>query len=1162
MKKISAILAIMLILTTLPVFSEEIYETSAEVPTDFIAETAGLNINLSWNKTATYSYIRYSTTAYPTDRTEGVFLYNETANNITAEFSENTTYYFSIWGYNSTGFSTTYGTATNTTEQSIIPENIIFPDAHSGDYQLVPDLEMNTTTNLHTICLESDEYGWSDDPMNSGTSGYVDVYVNGTMVLSDVTLSGGLGPVCHSFPANEGENITTDYTAGSAPSGNYYSINAPNGSQIAEDGAGSTVPTGISCNASESSMKSFSHVDCLDDWRDYNTMNPKNDTTETMIYNLSSSSSDIYSFEDVELEGTLHNITIHAICKSVGEPQTMDITPWVTVSFDGFTHSPFIIGNSSFKDYAVTLDQWYPDSRGPPESITWDVVNDLDVEISHSSSSTGILQCTMLYVEINYSPLPEEPEWENIHKMHYPQLPDPNGWDVSFADYDVTPVEPESRYVGDDWNCSFTGNVTDIHFWFSWLDDMNTTIGDINISIWSDNPSGPDGHSIPETMLWQKTVTDSEYEIIGPHPGLQGWYWSEGEIIPDMQLEYYRLDIWDITEPFYQEEGTIYWLIIDMPEYEGGATYIGWKTSVDHWNDAAVYGDGFNWTNITDPVESPMPMDLSFVIGGMEEVTYQVNKTYNSSTPDWQVTRWDTIQDAVMNCSNSNKKYVIEVDNGTYYENLIIDIPSDFHSLQLIGYDKPKIISNFSTAIKNYKNNLFVSNFNITSKNYAIQSYADNVRVTDCRISAEGTAISGVDEIAYCSIFGEDQGAGTLDAGILVKSNSNIHHNEIYHEDIGIRLHGVEDTIIYKNNISASHVIHLQYTTENNTIYNNNFYGSIAFQSFSGTNKWNSSYPEGGNHWEQGPQSHATQDMYCGPNQNISLFSDLICDNTSGGFDAFIIDSNNTDFYPYLSEVKDQSEIIYPPQIEVKTNNKTAITVQIDQGENSTHSYVMYSNSSYPTTRNEGILAYNGTNDYFTINSLDENTTYYFTAWGYNQYINTYSDLNNKGQNTTYSRFFPSELIATNPSNNSQYVVPSKFTFNITVIDKDNESVTISIYWMNNTLINTSTIGTPFSEHCYMETQIMQLEHETTYNWYVTINDGMSTLNESFTFETSRNYDLNGDGTVNYLDISIVVSSYLQSVNPPGSEAADINDDGIVNYLDVSMLVSNYLTSY
>jgi len=46
------------------------------------------------------------------------------------------------------------------------------------------------------------------------------------------------------------------------------------------------------------------------------------------------------------------------------------------------------------------------------------------------------------------------------HKMHFPQLPDEDGWDVNAS---------SGLCLADDWQCSQTGPVEDIHFWGSWM---------------------------------------------------------------------------------------------------------------------------------------------------------------------------------------------------------------------------------------------------------------------------------------------------------------------------------------------------------------------------------------------------------------------------------------------------------------------------------------------------------------------------------------------------------------------------------------------------------------------------------------------------------------------------------------------------------------------
>jgi len=75
-----------------------------------------------------------------------------------------------------------------------------------------------------------------------------------------------------------------------------------------------------------------------------------------------------------------------------------------------------------------------------------------------------MLVCLVVLVSLLLS------DWDpgDGHKMHYPQLPDPNGWDVELlCDY---------ISLADDWQCSETGPVDDIHLWISWEQDDVQTI--------------------------------------------------------------------------------------------------------------------------------------------------------------------------------------------------------------------------------------------------------------------------------------------------------------------------------------------------------------------------------------------------------------------------------------------------------------------------------------------------------------------------------------------------------------------------------------------------------------------------------------------------------------------------------------------------------------
>ena len=188
------------------------------------------------------------------------------------------------------------------------------------------------------------------------------------------------------------------------------------------------------------------------------------------------------------------------------------------------------------------------------------------------------------------------------YKMHYPQMPVPDGWDIDFGWWNM----------GDDWQCIESGPVTDIHFWISWWMDQVMDIPSIKISIWSNNPQGPNEWSVPLDELWERTFYPPDFIIAGPWTGDQGWMMPWYETFPHNHQLYFQINIIDIDDPFVQEQGEIYWLIIQMPFSEQNV--IGWKNSWDYFMDHAVWSEDpgvLDWIIIDG-------IDFSFVITGEE----------------------------------------------------------------------------------------------------------------------------------------------------------------------------------------------------------------------------------------------------------------------------------------------------------------------------------------------------------------------------------------------------------------------------------------------------------------------------------------------------------------------------------------------------------------
>jgi len=210
------------------------------------------------------------------------------------------------------------------------------------------------------------------------------------------------------------------------------------------------------------------------------------------------------------------------------------------------------------------------------------------------------------------------------HKMHWPQVPDPMGWDVNFG---------EPKVLADDWECSATGFVDDIHIWFSDRYDRPEDLLQgltVTVAIYDNVPQGPAGlPSKPGNLLWGPI--DFVPQVILWEAGdvpVQGWYDpNTGESIkPDGHMNIYQMNIEKIGEagtidPFWQEERNIYWLAASVMDTEPGTEpVLGWKTTLDHFMDDAVFTDAWfpvfapeAWTEMYDP-ETGESLDLAFVI--------------------------------------------------------------------------------------------------------------------------------------------------------------------------------------------------------------------------------------------------------------------------------------------------------------------------------------------------------------------------------------------------------------------------------------------------------------------------------------------------------------------------------------------------------------------
>ncbi|MCK4427510.1 MAG: hypothetical protein KAW16_03390, partial [candidate division Zixibacteria bacterium] len=189
---------------------------------------------------------------------------------------------------------------------------------------------------------------------------------------------------------------------------------------------------------------------------------------------------------------------------------------------------------------------------------------------------------------------PDCEEWSN-HKMHFPQLPDLEGWDV-YALF--------SKTLADDWQCSATGPVLDIHFWGSWkdmdgdpyTDDFQTPMPFFQLSIHRNIPETPDtpwSRPGEQIWFWEGEVPGTPFEP----PAMEHWFNpNTGEVLYNDHVPYWRYDFFfdqadPPPEPFFQDKDSIYWLNISAQYIDPLYYQWGWKSSRDHFMDDATYTD-------------------------------------------------------------------------------------------------------------------------------------------------------------------------------------------------------------------------------------------------------------------------------------------------------------------------------------------------------------------------------------------------------------------------------------------------------------------------------------------------------------------------------------------------------------------------------------------
>jgi hypothetical protein len=211
-------------------------------------------------------------------------------------------------------------------------------------------------------------------------------------------------------------------------------------------------------------------------------------------------------------------------------------------------------------------------------------------------------------------------DWDSTMPAKWAQLPDlsQTGMDVRCG---RNPVDPYLKTLADDFLCTETGPITGIHIWGSWLHDyvpfgVDPTAVEFHLSLHEDIPADQSetGYSMPvQPAIWEADFMLTQFQVRVEADNLIEQFYDPnmGEIIGSDTICYqYNFDLTQAGVLPPMQLGTpdnpiVYWLDVTAKSFDENAVF-GWKTSLDHWNDDAVY-----W----DDTFNPMPQELIYPYG-------------------------------------------------------------------------------------------------------------------------------------------------------------------------------------------------------------------------------------------------------------------------------------------------------------------------------------------------------------------------------------------------------------------------------------------------------------------------------------------------------------------------------------------------------------------
>ncbi len=221
---------------------------------------------------------------------------------------------------------------------------------------------------------------------------------------------------------------------------------------------------------------------------------------------------------------------------------------------------------------------------------------------------------------------------DDLCEAKWRQLPD-----LSTEGVDVKATQP--MVLADDFLCTQQTRITDITIWGSWKNEMipePAQAGNVMfiLSLYKDIPADPQGgipYSRPGAMVWTRTFAPYTFAYAPYNTGDEGWWdpSTPGSFLPFGDRVCWKYDFRIPPAEAFCQRGSpdkpiVYWLGVRAVPAGATPAEFGWKTSIQHWNDDAVWGRGpfpypGPWNELRYPAQHPkqgQSMDLAFLLDG------------------------------------------------------------------------------------------------------------------------------------------------------------------------------------------------------------------------------------------------------------------------------------------------------------------------------------------------------------------------------------------------------------------------------------------------------------------------------------------------------------------------------------------------------------------